>query len=67
MGWLYSLTEDELAAVLEEVLGWAYEKSGFDPGFLESIQKDLEDTGGLTDRQLEGLGNIIERWNIPVR
>ena len=50
---------------IETVLNWADEHHpDFDTEFVESLKKQLEDRGSLSDKQEEALLNIIEKWNI---
>ena len=57
---------EDLDEVIEAVLAWADEHPTFDTAFVESLQKQYENKGELTDRQEQALWNIIEQWEIEL-
>lgn len=60
------ILSDSLDEVIDAVLDWADENPSFDTAFVESLQKQYELKGGLTDPQEQALWNIIEQWRIQI-
>ena len=55
---------DDLKETIETIFNWAAEHSEFDPEFVKSLSKQLEDRGTLSDKQKDALHNIVEKWNM---
>ena len=51
----------------ERILQWARNKRGkvFDTGFVESILQWVRENDHVTERQMECVENIIEKFKIP--
>lgn len=49
---------------IDLVLEWAESNPNFDTTFIESIALYYDTHGCLTDRQIEALDNIIEKFRI---
>ena len=49
---------------IQLILDWAEDHSRFDPTFVESLAERLETEGSLTERQIESLDQIIEKFRI---
>ena len=59
---------DECEMNCERILRWARNKKGkpFDTTFVESILDWVRENNHVTDRQLECVNNIIEKFKIPL-
>lgn len=55
---------DDPQELIGRILEWAESNDSFDTSFVESMQEALDQRGGLSDRQLDALRNIIRRWRI---
>lgn len=58
---------DNIEEVLKAVLAWAEEigeSKGFDADYIYSLQSYFEEHGKLTDRQMNAMVRIIEKWHI---
>ncbi len=51
---------------LTAVCNWADDKQHFDPSFINSLTKNFEQWGSLTERQLEALDNTIDSCHIDI-
>jgi len=45
---------------------WATEKEGFDSAFIEGCLESYDSYGGLTTKQLAGINNIIDKFEIDL-
>jgi DNA polymerase III epsilon subunit-like protein len=50
--------------LIERIMDWAESNPDFDTDFVEKLADDLETKGRLTQRQIDSLHNIIERWRV---
>ena len=57
--------DESVEVKINMVLDWAYgTNKNFDPEFIESLQPQFEERGYLTEKQIEALDGIIEKWRI---
>ena len=61
------MSRDECEMNCERILQWARNKKGkvFDTGFVESILEWVRENDHVTERQMECVENIIEKFKIP--
>jgi hypothetical protein len=45
-------------------MDWAESNPHFNTDFVEKLADDLETKGRLTQRQIDSLHNIIEKWRV---
>ena len=55
---------DEASTLIERIMDWAESNPHFNTDFVEKLADDLETKGRLTQRQIDSLHNIIEKWRV---
>ena len=55
---------NEAQELIDQILEWAENKSWFDSSFVEDVQDQMWGKGFVTELQIEGLYNIIEKFDI---
>ncbi len=53
---------DDIVEIIQEIREITEGNPSFDDKFLDSIEAQLEARGDLSDRQIEALENILEKW-----
>lgn len=56
----FDTIDDKLSRITE----WMDEHPEFDPSYIESLVIQFRDKENLSDKQIESLNNIIEKWDI---
>jgi len=56
----FKMIEDKIAMIMS----WADEHPEFDTEFVESLAYQFEDRGNLSNKQVEAMNSIIEKWAI---
>ena len=54
----------EAQELIERILDWATSNPHFNTDFVEKLENDLEARGRLSQKQIEALENIADRWEI---
>jgi hypothetical protein len=52
------------SVLIERIMDWAEANPDFNTDFVEKLADDLEAKGRLTQRQIDSLHNIIEKWRV---
>lgn len=46
----------------DEIKEWAEEHDEFNMDFVDSLEEQFLERGGLSDKQIKALDNILEKW-----
>ncbi len=56
----FKMIEDKLGLISD----WATEHPEFDTEFIDSLARQFEERGNLSNKQVEALSNIISKWEM---
>jgi hypothetical protein len=56
------MSDDEIDEKIQEIQEYAADHPDFDTTFIDSLEQQYLERGTLSEKQVEALDNILEKW-----